>query len=459
MPLPICFPLPDLAPSATAAASRVGSTVGRRVALAVALVALLASCDAGAGVGLGLINENGGVFVTDTLTLRTSTVLLDSIATQEAALLLAGTYLDPELGPVEARGFVEFAPGPGFQPDDAAVYDSLTLRLVLDYSYGVTDVLQTLQVHRVLDPIEPDDDDDVLYNSDAFAFDPVPLGSRSFVPDEIEDNERVVEIRLDDALGRSLFEAAQNDDEVLSDVDAFQAFLRGLAVVPESGSAVLGFEALAGDSSAIDLRLHYRDDADSGAEPQAYAFRPTARYFSQIGGERPAPLDQLTDTGQALPTSVTADVGYVAAGTGLAFRVDIPAAYRVFFEQDGVIFLNGATLTLYPVDDTFADETPLLGTLEVYVADEDNENLVPLLNADDALVSGRAQVDAEFGGARYEFDVTRFVQEEIDAGFDTERGLVVLPRAFSYVNSVTRTVLGGAGGEYRAVLRLVYTAV
>lgn len=398
---------------------------------------------------------DGGLIVTDTLTLRTATVLLDSVVTQQAEHLLVGAYLDPEIGRVEARGYVPLALGDGFSPPKAAVFDSLTLNLELAYGYGALDAPHTLRVHRATEPIEPEDEEDALTSPETFTFDPAPLGSISFTPED----ESTVSVRLDDELGATLFDAAKNDDPLLTDDDVFEAFLRGLVVVSESETAVLGFEAFSADSAFVGLHLHYREAPTSDAAPRLYVFEPTTRTFSNIRNERPALLVGLDETRGELATARTGETGYVAGGTGLALRVEVPTAYRLLFEEQRSTTINGASLYLFPVRNTYDDETPLPRSLDLYVADEDNERLEPLLNKEEEPVTSSAEVDVEFGRATYyAFDVTRFIEQEIEAGFDTERGLLIRPTAFANVNTVDRVAFGGGGpGEYQAVLQIVYT--
>ena len=73
---------------------------GRLLAL-LSLVALAASCTntvSDIGVGLPDANTDTGAFLIDTLTVRSSTVLRDSVPSSNSPYLFVGQYTDPLLG-------------------------------------------------------------------------------------------------------------------------------------------------------------------------------------------------------------------------------------------------------------------------------------------------------------------------------------------------------------------------
>src|SRR6187551_2831865 len=72
----------------------------------------LSSCQQDAGF-LTLpddLDKNYSLAYTDTITLATSTVLLDSIPTSNTGALLFGKYQDPKLGLVDAKAFFQVGP-------------------------------------------------------------------------------------------------------------------------------------------------------------------------------------------------------------------------------------------------------------------------------------------------------------------------------------------------------------
>src|SRR5688572_14999594 len=65
----------------------------------------------------------------DTFTVRTSTVLLDSITTSGTNRILVGSYQDPVLGFISAASYFQIAPKLPLSIEINAVYDSAALLL------------------------------------------------------------------------------------------------------------------------------------------------------------------------------------------------------------------------------------------------------------------------------------------------------------------------------------------
>ncbi len=79
-----------------------------RLLLGLSLLLVAAACSttpANIGVGLPGVDPTTGAYLVDTLTLRTSTVLRDSVITSNSNYLLVGRYVDPQLGTITARSY------------------------------------------------------------------------------------------------------------------------------------------------------------------------------------------------------------------------------------------------------------------------------------------------------------------------------------------------------------------
>lgn len=81
--------------------------------LLLGLATLLFACENPKNIGLELQQPQGlvGVVFTDTVTLKTSTVFVDSINTTNSAFLLVGQCNDPQMGQLKARSYFTFRPG------------------------------------------------------------------------------------------------------------------------------------------------------------------------------------------------------------------------------------------------------------------------------------------------------------------------------------------------------------
>ncbi|RZK87980.1 MAG: hypothetical protein EOO62_38370, partial [Hymenobacter sp.] len=79
--------------------------------LGLGLLLLAAACSStpgNIGVGLPSADANTGAYLVDTLTIKASTVLRDSIITSGSSSLLVGRYIDPQLGTITAKSYVSF---------------------------------------------------------------------------------------------------------------------------------------------------------------------------------------------------------------------------------------------------------------------------------------------------------------------------------------------------------------
>ncbi len=81
----------------------------RKLALCLSISALFLACEDPQDIGKDLQpqNQDFGVLFTDTVTVRTSTVLVDSVRTSISNYMLAGQYMDAKLGTVTAKTFFQ----------------------------------------------------------------------------------------------------------------------------------------------------------------------------------------------------------------------------------------------------------------------------------------------------------------------------------------------------------------
>ena len=91
----------------------------------------LASCDIPKEIGDDLFSVEVGLNYSDTITIKSSTVLIDSIYTGSPGTLLLGSYSHPVLGVTESAFFTQIANIDTLFAKSTSVYDSLNLRLVV----------------------------------------------------------------------------------------------------------------------------------------------------------------------------------------------------------------------------------------------------------------------------------------------------------------------------------------
>ncbi len=418
----------------------------KNVACLLLSLVLLAACQEPGSIGADLAPKDDGpeVYYTDTATIRTSTVLLDSVATSGAALLLAGRYRDSRLGSVQAGTVTEF----GFEGEPAVaegvVYDSLVLSLDYAYSYGDTNQVQQLHVHPLDEALSAEK---TYYNSDRVAYRSAPLGSKTFTPRP--GTRAPLRIRLEDALGRALLDELEDGNFT---EEAFKSLLKGVVVFPGGGDngAILGFKA--GSDSTV-IRLHYHaDDLSRKPETVAFKVKESSVRFNQLQSDRSGTLlAPLQRTRQALDAALTGDETFLLSGIGLVTRLDFP-----YLRKFGELFplgINRAELVVRPVGNSYNRQYPLPGRLDLFEVDGANRR-----RAAEALTQALLTEDLVNQDWFYKAALTDYVIAGIAAGPIHRNGLHLTFGLSAFRQSAEKLVLGGAAHPKDPVkLRVYYT--
>ncbi|RZK95979.1 MAG: DUF4270 family protein, partial [Hymenobacter sp.] len=95
------------------------------------------------GVGLPSVDPTTGAYLVDTLTLKASTVLRDSVVTSTSDYLLTGRYVDPQLGTIKASSYTTLNLGAAFIPTASQIADSVVLVLPSDKTYRYADTTES----------------------------------------------------------------------------------------------------------------------------------------------------------------------------------------------------------------------------------------------------------------------------------------------------------------------------
>ncbi len=242
-----------------------------------------------------------------------SVVQLDSVNTNrlpndDSYRFLVGMYRSEFFGEVQATAFTELGVDTRSEVTAEDQYDSLVLTLVNDYFYGDIDqaVNQRVGIYPLLDTLARTP----YYRTDEIPFNPVSLAELSFTPnpkaDSIADTLRV---RLDNVLGRELFDLAQAGAATLSSDSAFQEYFPGIAMSSLAGNgAIVGF-----NPTRLQLSLYFSTSAET--ESSVYTFN-AENAFNNISTDRSGtPLAGITSVNQR---STATDNGfYLQSGTGL----------------------------------------------------------------------------------------------------------------------------------------------
>jgi len=429
-----------------------GDLFGRLFLLVGSLVALLlTSCEEANDIGLDMQTTDGaGGFFVDTITVRTSTVLLDSVPTSTSSYLLAGRYVDARLGPVAASSFVQLGLASAFTPATTTTFDSLVLVLQTDaYRYGDTTRTQHLQVHRLTEQFSPTS---TYYTVNTLQYAAQPLVSKSL---RARSGARSIRLRLPEALGQELMALGHAGN--LSTADQLTYYLKGLVITPDStdNAALIRFSATSASSL---LALYYHDSSDP-TTVLTQEFSIASRHFYQLrNNRRNTLLASLQNTRQALPSSQTAEETFVEGGLGLYTKVEIPHLLDLA-NLGGIATIVSGQLV---AEETFsAEQRPYMpppANLTLRLTDASNRAGALFISSDGAVrtfpyvVTQSARTGLQQG--TYTFDLTSYLTNVLRRT-TPNNGLLLSPESSE---SPDRVVLGSfQNTSHPLQLRIYYT--
>lgn len=414
------------------------------VCFAFAMISCGTDTDAGEFVvGSDYLAVNNKVILIDTVTVEMSTINFDSLVTSNQSRILIGNYDDPLFGKVKSNSYFQLAADfyslISTTDTESAnyVFDSISMILKYDnYYYGDTTKVQTFSIHRLLQKVKPNTDDDSFYNNSGLNYSSESLGTISYQPRPLQKDS--INIKMNAAFGEALFLKLKKRE--LTDFDSFTEYLKGLVLVPETtnSSSVIGFDLTS------KVRLYYSkylgDDIDSYTKD--FTIVDATKQFNAISLDKSGTIIQnLPASNSKLSSLQTNHQGFIQSGTGVACRIDFPNIKQLKYISDKGAIVD-AQLVLKPVNNTYSEKFPLSDSLHVYVADKLNRISNTLTSSSGtALYAKLNKQSDEFNeNVGYSLSVGGFLQKEMLKQSDSKSSLIfVLPTISKAVN---RLVLG-----------------
>lgn len=387
--------------------------------------------------------------VTDTITMNASTVYLDSVPTSNQGVALVGTTVDPYFGTISSSTFFKLkAITSSVNIEDAAIYDSLVLMIHPKSTYyGDTTKHQHFEVYRVNQYIEKNFGTSYYYSGMSFATDPSPIGSIQM--DHIRPYwDTVYSIKIDDVIGKDLFNKAYNKLPSVTNQDQFTEWFPGLSIKPGANSQLV--TSLRADDS-LSLRLYYHVSANTYSWKSIdFAMYDATSQFNHVDFTRPSgsALAGLTPNSDLSTNKVLAEnannVTYVQPLTNVVTRLDFP--YLKSFNQTAKFWkIMRATLTVKPVRATYQYPFELPSKLTLVRLNAGNTVTDSVVNpSTGAVQSGSLVTDYVYNlGTEYTYDITNYVINEIGSTDNTTRGLGLMTPGSTGLSNFDRLVLGG----------------
>ncbi len=431
--------------------------------------ALFFSCEDPKNIGLPL---GGGEYVTtftDTLTVNTSTVLLDSTATDGNEDILIGRVDDLVFGKNTAKAnFQVTLPAAPNQNTGVASYLDYTLVDGTEYDsvyvyflwngiiQGDTTKPITLSIHRLTAELSKTKR---LQSTDSAPIDPKPLATKTFTYNDFKRTvktgatlDSLIRFKLPNEFGRELF--ALGGKYKSTDNDKFMTDFKGLALVANQASAIYGFrldEATLTVPGIVRLWVHKTGETTA----QSISFRAREKKYTEYTSDRKGTdTERFKDKGVAISSKETNGKTYFQSGVGISTKLEIP--YLKNLASKGRIAINKAELVLSPEENTTG---VFLVPLEVSLARIDAKNQpIYLSNALQFIpfdgASGAGGFSVGYNDKKYSFNITNHIQDILN-GKKTNDNFVITPY---YTVQSTSTGTTGVLISHRNIRRMILNA-
>jgi hypothetical protein len=401
----------------------------------------LSSCQKGdQNIGQDLIKgSNLEVYRTDTFTLNTATVLLDTFPTSNTSLLLTGKYQDSYTGTTQAKAFMQLIPVSTFSLDQKAIFDSLVVLLPYTYSYGDTIPYQQLNIYPLQQRIDAQTN---YYNNSGLPRQAQAWGSKTFQPRP--RSKDTLRIRVNQVAANSVFNWwFTNPNGAIED---WLAFFKGFSIEPAGQGALLGFA-----SANLLMRLYYHTPGFENTNNASRDFR-IGLHFHQILADRSStPWASLQTQRQSLTANLSSERLLMQGGTALGVRVDMPSLQ--LFRNITPTQVNAAVLYVKPLENLQQASFSLPPELALFYVSDNNRVLAAFPNS----YSQQPQyvplsLEPNTGEKVYAIDLTEYVIRILNSKATTWDGLLIVPRTYAVE---TRQMVIGSPRNPNARMQLV----
>ncbi|HEY5824279.1 MAG TPA: DUF4270 family protein [Cyclobacteriaceae bacterium] len=408
----------------------------------------------------------------DTFTVRTSTVLLDSVNSSGTSKIIVGSYTDPVLGKISSSSYFQITPNPAsWSIEKNAVFDSVALLLTPDqYYYGDTAVIQELIVQQLSQDLAGRETDknifkDVpysyfysdggIYNTSKTAAFGNELAHFKYSP-RPHSSDSVI-IRLKDDLGEYWFELAKVNDHQIANIGNFLAEFKGLKISAKQNAAVIGF-----NSAKAKVRVYYHISSNSEYTVNASFDLPIFQsdiQYNQFESDLSSTTLSSLQRGQSIASTFTNHESFIQGGSGVITKVEFPYLHLLNEVNENVTILRASLVVSvvkeYPQVYNLPSEICLYYTNDLniptnFVADE-----ITLTKTNTAKLS----TDKELGQfSQYPFLVTSYVTSLIKNEESYPKELFIGLNLTDLPGTVTRLRLGGENHpDFKIKLQVYYS--
>ena len=406
----------------------------------------LASCDTPKEIGDDLFSVEVGLNYSDTISVKSSTVLIDSIYTGSPSTIWVGSFSHPVLGLAESAVYTQVSNIDTLFAKSTSVYDSLTLRLTYASYQGDTTKAQTLSIYRLLDSLNRGTD---YFANSSVRSDPTVLGRFTFKPRPIRSKTingdsilyDTLRFRMSDTFGKELL-SKYADVTVAAGSKGFRDYFPGMLFKSStvSSGAMIGF-----NPGYSRMTLHFHNPGDTTKYYMDYYFSLSnslypellAR-FNQIKSTKTGALATLQNPGNIVSSTQTSGLTYIQAGTGVATKVEFP--YLLNLKGNRNVAVNKAELVITTADNIDLQQT--IGQLSIVETNATNRTLRNSYGLKYLLTEGGSGVITAAinpSSKTYTFNVTTAIQSLL-VGKQANTGWLITPALTSNSSGNTRII-------------------
>lgn len=334
-------------------------------------LAFFNSCEEKGSFGLASDDVAPVEFVSTTVDLSTSMLLLDSVRTSRFGRILFGEIEDPAFGRVTATGYKALSARTAVQPDipETAQLDSVQINFRISYLYDTSSNNRDLDIE--LYNIGEAFKDTLYINSNSLQQGNLLIASGNF---NITNLDSTYVMDADMTWGQEFFEGVRTENSNFTDQTNFRNYFPGFVIKSINNGNI--FSITPGQDFEVIFYYQQPNADNSGIVNLSFIMNGEGMpYFHNVVGDRSATgFSEIQDVSTVYENTLKLGV---QTGVGLAPKINFDNL-TIFSDNNPGIIINQAEMTLGPIDD-LPDGVLPPAALVLYITDDRN---TPIPNGD-----------------------------------------------------------------------------
>lgn len=387
--------------------------------MSLALIAVFTACrDESSTLGSNWVSSELKSVITDTCTVKLTTIMADSVNTSNLSSVQVGHYKDKNYGDITAKAFIEYASAYFTAGEDVKYsIDSTTIKIKWTGEFmGDTTQVLPIKMYELKQNITLDDNGYLYNKSPAIQCSTTPLGQfNAYV--RPSSTSKQYEYKLPNSLGQKFLDKILDSQGMptMQNQTYFREYFRGIAFIPETTNNII--PSIARNDSSLVITVYYH--GDNNANEQQLQIKPTTPCFSKIiqnkTDSKLAVFDNHPDDNMVV-SSKTGNMSFIQSSTGFYTKIEFPFLDGLHVLGE-TVSITAAKLYIYPVRGTYSDAlNPLPTSVSMYSASPDNTTSSQLKNSTGTTAqTGNLSTvsDGDPETKYYEFDLTSFLQTNL----------------------------------------------